>query len=58
MEKFTAMLTILKWSRLQAWQEILQEQLRASAEGVRCSLQAVIHCEGGHFEQNLYFALY
>ena len=40
----------LKRSQLRAWQEILQEQLRASAERVHRRLQAVINCKGGHFE--------
>ena len=40
----------LKQSLLRAWQEIPQEQLRASAENVRRRLPAVIKSNGSHFE--------
>ena len=40
----------LKRSLRQAWNEIIQEQLRATSEGVCKILEAVIECNGSHFE--------
>ena len=40
----------LKQSQLQAWQEIPQEQLHASAKDVHWRLPAVIKSNGSHFE--------
>ena len=40
----------LKQFLLQVWQEIPQEQLRASAVDVRRRLPAVIKSNGSHFE--------
>ena len=40
----------LKRSLRRAWNETSQEQLHAASEGVRKRLEAVIECNGGHFE--------
>ena len=40
----------LKRSLRRAWNEIPQEQPCAASEGVRKRLEAVIECNGGHFE--------
>ena len=48
----------LKQSLLRAWQEIPQEQLRASAEDVRRRLQAVIKSNGAISNKIILFALY
>ena len=40
----------LKHSLRRAWNEIPQEQLCAASEDVRKRLEAVIECNGGHFE--------
>ena len=49
-EKIHYCVNDLKQSLLRAWQEIPQEQLRASSKDVHRRLQAVIKSNGSHFE--------